>query len=284
MSDERQDVVIADEATAPRWVGIVVVALAVVSLVALGAGWTASTRAKQLEQSLAAQTQQIKQNDDVVSQRLAKAEDTNAQLQGELSVVTDKMKLTEGELAKARFQAKKIKEDDAKELAEMQNQTNAQLATKARVDDVNKLGTDVNGVKTDLDTEKNNLQMARGEFGTLIARNHDEVEELRRLGERDYYEFTIDKKNSREKVGNLMVELHGTNLKKSQYGVTIFVDDQRHDKKNLTANEPLYFFQSGARAPLEFVVNQVGKDKISGYLSVPKTNSTHAQASASGGN
>jgi hypothetical protein len=284
MSDERQDVVIADEATAPRWVGIVVVALAVVSLVALGAGWTASTRSKQLEQSLATQAQQFKQNDDVISQRLAKAEDTNAQLEGELSVVTDKMKLTEGELSKARSQAKKIKEDDAKELAEMQNQTNAQLATKASVDDVNKIGTDVNGVKTDLDTTKNNLQMARGEFGTLIARNHDEVEELRRLGERDYYEFTIDKKNSREKVGNLMVELHTTNLKKSQYGVTIFVDDQRHDKKNLTANEPLYFFESGARAPLEFVVNQVGKDKITGYLSVPKANATHAQAATSGGN
>jgi len=284
MSEERQDVVIADEATAPRWVGIVVVALAVVSLVALGAGWTASTRSKELEQSLASQTQQFKQNDDVISQRLAKAEDTNAQLQGELSVVTDKMKLTEGELSKARSQAKKIKEDDAKELAEMQNQTNAQLATKASVDDVNKIGTDVNGVKTDLDATKNNLQMARGEFGTLIARNHDEVEELRRLGERDYYEFTIDKKNSREIVGNLMVELHATNLKKSQYGVTIFVDDQRHDKKNLTANEPLYFFESGARAPLEFVVNQVGKDKITGYLSVPKANSTHAQAATSGGN
>jgi hypothetical protein len=276
--------VIADEATAPRWVGIVVVALAVVSLVALGAGWTASTRSKELEQSLATQAQQFKQNDDVISQRLAKAEDTNAQLQGELSVVTDKMKLTEGELSKARSQAKKIKADDAKELAEMQNQTNAQLATKASVDDVNKIGTDVNGVKTDLDATKNNLQMARGEFGTLIARNHDEVEELRRLGERDYYEFTIDKKNSREKVGNLMVELHATNLKKSQYGVTIFVDDQRHDKRNLTANEPLYFFESGARAPLEFVVNQVGKDKITGYLSVPKANSTHAQAATSGGN
>jgi hypothetical protein len=284
MSDERQDVVIADEATAPRWVGIVVVALAVVSLVALGAGWTASTRSKELEQSLATQAQQFKQNDDVISQRLAKAEDTNAQLEGELSVVTDKMKLTEGELTRARSQAKKIKEDDAKELAEMQNQTNAQLATKASVDDVNKIGTDVNGVKTDLDTTKNNLQMARGEFGTLIARNHDEVEELRRLGERDYYEFTIDKKNSREKVGNLMVELHTTNLKKSQYGVTIFVDDQRHDKKSLTANEPLYFFQTGARAPLEFVVNQVGKDKITGYLSVPKANATHAQAATSGGN
>jgi len=283
MSEERQEI-ITEDAAAPRWVGIVVVALAVVSLVALGAGWTASTRSKELQQSVSTQNQQFKQNEDILNQRLAKAEDTNAQLQGELSVVTDKMKLTEGELNRARSQAKKIKEEDAKELSELQNQTTAQLATKASVDDVNKLGTDVNGVKSDLDAEKNNLQLTRGEFGTLIAKNHDEVEELRRLGERDYYEFTIDKKNSREKVGALMVELHATNTKKSQYGVTIFVDDQRHEKKNLTANEPLYFFESGARAPLEFVVNQVGKDKITGYLSVPKSNSAHTQAAVSGGN
>jgi hypothetical protein len=275
---------ITEDASTPRWVGIVVVALAVVSLVALGAGWTASTRSKDLEQNLANQNEQFKKNEAVLDQRLAKAEDTNAQLQGELSVVTDKMKLTEGELGKARLQAKKIKEDDAKELTDLQNQTSAQLATKASVDDVNKLGTDVNGVRTDLDAEKNSLQMTRGEFGTLIAKNHDEVEELRRLGERDYYEFSIDKKNNREKVGNLMVELHGTNLKKSQYTVTIFVDDQRHEKKGLSANEPLYFFENGARSPLEFVVNQVGKDKITGYLSVPKVNQAHAQASVSGGN
>jgi hypothetical protein len=287
MSDERHDVqnvVVAEEAAAPRWVGIIVVVLGLVSLGALGIGWSASNHSKSLEQSVASQDQQTKQNEDVLSQRLAKAEDTNAQLAGELSVVTDKMKLTQGELATARLQTKKIKDDDAKELAEMQNQTTAELATKASLDDVSKIGTDVNGVKTDLDSTKNNLQMAKGEFGTLIARNHDEVEELRRLGERDYYEFTIAKKNSREKVGALMVELHTTNTKKSQYGVTIFVDDQRHEKKNLTANEPLYFFESGARAPLEFVVNQVGKDQIKGYLSVPKVNSSHAQAAVAGGN
>jgi uncharacterized coiled-coil protein SlyX len=282
MTEERREI-ITEDAAAPRWVGIIIVALAVVSLVALGAGWTASTRSKELEQNLASQNERIKKNEDVLNQRLAKSEDTNAQLQGELSVVTDKMKLTEGELSKARSQAKKIKEEDAKELADLQNQTSAQLATKANVDDVNKLGTDVNGVRTDLESEKNNLQMARGEFGTLIAKNHDEVEELRRLGERDYYEFSIDKRNNREKVGNLMVELHNTNTKKSQYTVTIFVDDKRHDKKGLTANEPLYFFENGARAPLEFVVNQVGKDKITGYLSVPKVNQAHTQA-VSGGN
>src|ERR1700730_18247199 len=267
MSEERQEI-ITEDAAAPRWVGIVIVALAVVSLVALGAGWTASTRSKELEQNLASQNEQIKKNEDVLSQRLAKSEDTNAQLQGELSVVTDKMKLTEGELGKARSQAKKIKEEDAKELADLQNQTSAQLATKASVDDVSKLGTDVNGVKTDLDATKNNLQMARGEFGTLVAKNHDEIEELRRRGDRDYYEFSIEKKNDRQKVGDRMVELRVVNAKKNLFTVAIFVDDARYEKRNRSATEPVYFFVHVSRAPLDFTVNSIGKEKITAYLNV----------------
>ncbi len=278
MLEEKQQEVIT-EAPAPRWIGIVVVALAVISLAALGVGWTASNRSAALQQTLTTQTQQFHQNEDMLSQRLSKAEDTNAQLQGELSVVTDKMKLTQGELTRARAQAKQIKEEDAKQLADLQNNVNGELATKASVDDVNKLGTDVTAVKTDLDATKTNLNMTRGEFGTLIAKNHDEVEELRRLGERDYYEFTIDKRNTREKVGDLMVELRGVNEKKNLYTVAIYVDDNRYEKKNRSANEPIYFFTHGSRAPLEFTVNQVGKDKIVGYLSVPKVNTTHAQAS-----
>jgi hypothetical protein len=121
--------------------------------------------------------------------------------------------------------------------------------------------------------------MARGEFGTLIAKNHDEIEELRRMGERDYYEFTIDKRNQREKVGDLMVELKNVNQKKNIYTVSLYVDDARYDKKNRSVNEPIYFFTHGTRAPMEFTVNQVGKDKIAGYLSVPKVASAHAQAS-----
>src|SRR5579864_9452207 len=267
--DDKQEYVAA-EAAAPRWVGIVVIALAIVSLAALGTGWSASNHSKELAQNLATAQQQEKQQDEVLNQRLAKAEDTNAQLQGELSIVTDKMKLTQGELTRARAQANKIKEEDAKQLADLQNNVNGELATKAGVDDVNKLGTDVNGVKSDLESTKNSLNMTRGEFGTLIAKNHDEVEELRRLGERDYYEFTIDKKDQRQKVGDLMIELRSVNAKKSQYSVSIFVDDQLHEKRNLSANEPLYFFQNGSRAPLEFVVNAIGKDKIVGYLRVPK--------------
>jgi hypothetical protein len=278
MIDE-QPVVVAQEGAAPRWVSLVVVVLAIVSLAALGVGWAASNRANALQQALAAQTRQVSQNDDVTNQRLAKAEDTNAQLQGELSVVTDKMKLTQTELNRAHAQTTAIKEDDAKQLADLQNNVNGALATKASVDDVTKLGTDVTGVKTDLETTNNNLTMAKGEFGTLVAKNHDEIEELRRMGDRDYYEFTIDKKNQREKVGDMMVELRGVNAKKNLYTVAMYVDDSRYDKKNRSANEPIYFFTHGSRAPLEFVVNQIGKDKITGYLSVPKTATARTQAS-----
>src|ERR1700690_4436606 len=65
MTEERQDLNPQDAAV-PRWIRIGVVALAVVSLVALGAGLSASTRAKELEQSLHQQDQQTKKANDVL--------------------------------------------------------------------------------------------------------------------------------------------------------------------------------------------------------------------------
>ena len=268
------------ETETPRWIGLAVGILGAISLVALGVGWTASSRSAANEQNLATQLQTAKQSEDVLSQRLAKAEDLNAQIQGELSVVSDKLKLTQQDAARARAQTKKIQEQDAKELAEMENnQTNVtgQLATKASVDDLNKVNGDVTGVKSDLEATKNKLELTRGEYGTLIAKNHDDVESLRRLGERDYYEFTIDKKGARQKVGDVMVELRGTNTKKNMYSVVLFADDKSYDKKNRSVNEPMYFFENGSRKPVEFVVNSVSKDKITGYLSVPKPAGASAQ-------
>src|SRR5262249_15966157 len=141
---------------------------------------------------------------------------------------------------------------------------------KANSSDVNALGTDVNGVKTDLEAQKNNLQMTRGEFGTLIAKNHDQIEELRRLGERNYYEFTLASKGQRAKVGGMTVELRYATDKKKQFTMALYVDDMRLEKKNRSIDEPIYFYTRGTRAPLELVVNQVNKNKVVGYLSVPK--------------
>jgi hypothetical protein len=272
------------ESSAPRWVGLAVVILGIISIVSLGIGWSASSHSHDLAQTLGAQLQTAKQNEDVLSQRLAKTEETNAQVEGELSVVTDKLKLTQQDVNRARAQAKKIQDQDAKDLSEMQNSVNGQLATKAGVDDLNKVSGDVGAVKSDLDTTKNNLQMTRGEFGTLIARDHDDIETLRRLGERDYYEFTIDKKGTREKVGDVMVELKGTNAKKNLYSVVLYADDKRYEKKNRSTNEPMYFFEGGSRKPVEFVVNSVTATKISGYLSVPKSVPATATNNNSSGN
>jgi hypothetical protein len=268
MTEERY---VSTEAGAPRWFGIAVVGLAVVSLLALGIGWNASNHAKNAEQALATQAKTLTQNEDLLSKRLAQAEETNAQLQGALNVITDRLKLTQGELTKARSQAKQIREESSKRLAEMESSVKSELATKASADDLKTLGGDV-------ESTKQTLQMARGELGTLIARNHEEIDQLRRLGERDYFEFSIDRKGGRQKVGNLMVELRNTNTKSNQFTVALYVDDMRLEKRNRSVNEPIYFYTRGSRQPLELVINKLGKSKASGYLSVPKS-----QTSVSGG-
>src|SRR5262249_56927496 len=109
------------------------------------------------------------------------------QLESDLKVVTDKLNVTQSDLISARKADKGGAVSYKKKLQELGTNVNTQLATKASTDDVTKLGGDVTGVKTDLDATKNNLQMARSEMGTLIARNHDEIDQLRRMGQRDYF-------------------------------------------------------------------------------------------------
>ena len=279
--DSREDIQTEDSRTeqngAPRWVWFAVIVLAAVSVLGLGVGWNATTQARKAEQALATQTGQNKlvgQDLQSLNQRLTQAEEINTQLQNELVAVTDKMKMTQGEVITARRQNGQIRDDYSKKL----NSVQSELATKANTEDVKSLGGDINGVKSELESTKNNLDMTRTEFGTLIARNHDEIDQLRRVGERDYFEFTLTGKGNRSKVGDLMVELRGTNVKKNQFTVALYVDDMRLEKKNRALDEPIYFYTRGTRSPLEMVVNQIAKDKVVGYMSVPKPQSTQASA------
>ena len=264
--------------SAPRWIGISIVVLAGLSIVGVGMAWNASSHAHGAEEALAQQNKALQQNVETLTQRLAQSEQNAGQTQDELNAVADHLKLTQGQLNNARQQTKQISSDYAKKLDTVQTQ----LAAKANADDVTALGGDVTGVKTDLEATKNNLQMARGELGTLIAKNHDEIDQLRRLGERDYYEFTLSGKGNKSKAGGLMIELRGTNPKKSLFTVNLYVDDMRLEKKNRSVDEPIYFYTQGSHAPLELVVNQVGKDKVVGYVSVPKSAATQAAATGAG--
>jgi hypothetical protein len=262
---------------APRWMGLAVVGLAVLSLVGVGMAWNATSHARDAEQALAAQTAQSKtfqQNQEQITQRLAQAEQSNAQMQGELNLVGSKLKLTEGQVAAARNQVKRERADYTKKLSDVETT----LATKASSDDVKAIGTDVNGVKTDLDATKGSLQQLRGEHGELIARNHEELEQLKRMGERDYFEFTLNGKGNKQHVGSMQVELRGASGKKHQYTVALYIDDMRLEKKNKAINEPVYFYANGSRQPMELVVNKVSDKSVTGYLSAPKAAAASAKA------
>lgn len=273
---EYQEPVNQNIAGTPRWVGLAVAVLAGVSLLGLGVGWSAISHANSVEQSTQAA---LKQTNEALGQRLAKSEDLNQQLQSDLKVVTDKLNVTQSELISARKQTKSAAASYDKKL----NDVHQQLAGKASAEDVNKLNGDVGGVKNDLDATKNSIQMARSEMGTLIARNHDEIDQLRRMGQRDYFEFTVTRKAGAQKVGSISVELRDTNTKKNQYTINVLADDKSFEKKNRSVNEPIFFYTGGSRAALELVVNKVSKTTASGYLSVPKSGGTASASTASSG-
>jgi vacuolar-type H+-ATPase subunit I/STV1 len=262
----------------PRWVGLAVAVLAGVSVLGLGVGWSALNRANSIEQ--ATQTT-VKQANDALSQRLAKEDEINQALQSDLKVVTDKLNLTHGELIAARKQNKSATAAVDQKVTGLATSVKAELATKANAEDLNKLNGDVTGVKGDLDATKNSIQMARSEMGTLIARNHDEIDQLRRMGQRDYFEFTVTRKGGSQKVGSIQVQLRDTNTKKNQFTINVLADDKSFEKKNRSVNEPIFFYTGGTRAALELVVNKVTKSTASGYLSIPKTPETTAASAGS---
>ena len=277
---EFQDLAHTSTTGTPRWVGLAVAVLGGISLLGLGVGWSALNQAKGIEQTTQAS---LKQANDVLSQRLAKSDDINQQMQSDLKVVTDKLKVTQSELIAARKQNKTATVAVDQKVTNLATSVKAELATKANADDVTRLNGDVTGVKTDLDATKNSIQMARSEMGTLIARNHDEIDQLRRMGTRDYFEFTVQRKGGATKVGSIQIQLKDTNPKKNQYTINVLADDSSFEKKNRSVNEPIFFYTGGTRSALELVVNKVTRSTATGYLSVPKAGGAASASTATSG-
>jgi hypothetical protein len=258
----------------PGWMIAAVAVLGVVALVGLVMAHNASTDTQTAQQAFDTKVKAMQTDFTgqiaTLQQHEAQVDTTNAGLQSDLTVVTKRLRLTQSDLKKARDEAETIRTEDQQKIAEVDANAKTELATKASTDEVKGVDGKVDGVRTDLTGTQNDLKMARSELGTLIARNHEDVEQLRRLGERDYIEFTIDTKNKPQKVGAFVVELRGTNPTKKRYNVALVVDDSRIERKNLPVNEPIFFHQGSDRRPLELVVNTVAKDKVTGYISVPK--------------
>jgi chromosome segregation ATPase len=192
-------------------------------------------------------------------------------------------------LAKAQSAANRHAEAIASQLAKKTAEATQELNTElgkvkdltadasTKIDgitnDVGAVKTDVASTKSELDDTRTDLQRSRGDMGVmsgLIATNSKQIQELRDLGDRNIYEFTLTKSDKMQKVGNIELTLRKADAGHNRFTLDVLADDKRVEKKDRTVNEPVQFYTSEARQPYEIVVNQVQKDKVVGYLATPK--------------
>ena len=265
----------------PRWI-IVLFALLFIALGLLAyAGYSVQTR---LQQAFAKSEEQNK----ILTAQLDQANARLADLKGQMDVTSQKIGLTQAELADARSRAESIRKQQtasdqrlSQEISAAQKESEAKIGAVAT--DVTGAKKDIEATKSDLEATKSKLDRSMGDMNVmsgLIARNHDDLEELRRRGDRNYYEFTLQKAKTPQRVGPVQMSLNKTDPKKSKYTMTVLADDKTIEKKDKTSGEPVQFYVKGSAriSPYEIVVFDVGKNQITGYLATPKDTGAGAPA------
>lgn len=168
----------------------------------------------------------------------------------------------------------------AQQQAKQELKSDISQVSQAADTKISAVGSEVTSVKGDVATTNEKLEKtvadlkrATGELdghSVLIATNGKELSALRALGERTYVEFTIHKSKKSQKVADVMILLKHADPKRNRYTIDLTADDKTVEKKDRGVNEPLQFMTAKAKQPYELVVNDVKKDTIAGYLSIPK--------------
>jgi DNA repair exonuclease SbcCD ATPase subunit len=262
----------------PRWVPIAIAAL----FVALGGGlfWVRS-QGQSSNDELRAELATTKTRADQLANALEETNQRLAQVSGQQQVTSQKLGLTQDELARARSLASQIQKDQE----EQQNkaaQLNAAIG-QVRQENEAKIGqvtTDLTGARADIAATRKDLEDTKarltstvGDLGVqsgLIARTRDDLEALKRLGDRNIFDFNLVKAKTPQRIGPIQMRLTSADAKKNKYTVLVVVDDRSVEKKDRTVAEPVQFLVRGSRTPYEVVVMEVAKDRITGYLSTPK--------------
>jgi chromosome segregation ATPase len=271
--------------------------MALAFVLILGLGYNAYSTRASLQGQIDILQEQLEQQLDEHSGQLSALKQRDSDIGADVAVVTKRVGVTAQELDASRKFAERLKEDQ--ETA--REQLSSELATKASSTDVaaarqeasskvaevqqaadTKIGTVSGEVKTvaaNLDATRKDLADSRREITDVkttlsaqIARNAGELADLRKKGERDYFEFDIKKprKNELTRVADIQLQLRKTDPKRAKYDMVIQVDDSRLEKKERTANEPIQFLVGRDKLRYEVVVNYVDKDRVRGYLSAPK--------------
>lgn len=264
-----------EAASTPRWIIVVFIAAFALIGYLLYAGNSARTALeKELEQSNSKQA--------VLAVQIDQTNSRVADLKGQLEVTTQKLGFTQAELAQARSLAQNIrqsqKESDEKLTAQI-GQVKQDTDTK-----IGQVSTDLTGAKGDITATKQDLEATKakltstvGDLGVqsgLIARNQEELDQLKRSAERNIFELHLTRSKTPTRVGPIQITLTKTDPKKFKYTMTVIADDKTIEKKDKTADEPVQFYIRNVPKPYEIVVFDVTKDKVNGYLSTPKDTGT----------
>jgi len=186
--------------------------------------------------------------------------------------------MTKAEIAQRAAELERQQKASAARLAAAQSQQGQEIAAVNTAvsgvkTEVGAAKTDIQKTQTDLAATNAKLEHAMGDLGVqsgLIAHNASELEMLKRKGERNYYDFTLQK-NVRTPVSTISLQLKKVDPKKSKFTMNVIADDRTIEKKDRTLLEPLQFYTGRDRMLYEVVVFSADKNSISGYLSTPKT-------------
>jgi hypothetical protein len=266
------------------------VALAAGLVLALGGDAYLINRSNNLNDQVAqvkqdAQTQIAKLSDSTTSL----LEQERQQLQALNDDVSGKYDTANTAVRRARADALKASAQLSAKLEEQQKAVGDEIGQlkDATTTATTKLNEDVSGVKTDVGTVRTDLSAARtdidktgaelkravGDMGVmsgLIATNGKDLQALRDLGERNYFEFDLGKGAMTKKVGNVTLTLKRADPKHNRYTIAVAADDKVVEKRDKTINEPVQLYTASSKQPYEIVVNQVKKDGVVGYLATPK--------------
>ncbi|MGH9779481.1 MAG: hypothetical protein ACRD5I_13820, partial [Candidatus Acidiferrales bacterium] len=173
-----------------------------------------------------------------------------------------------------RATAQRLRKEQQQAAEQFNAQLQQQQSQLAEVSgDVATVQSEVAQTQGTLSETRSRLEGVVGDLGVqsgLIARNHGELEELRRRGERDYFEFDLARSKEYNRVGAVSVRVNKVDVKRNRYTVTLLVNDKVIEKKEKTLLEPVQFYLPDSRHLLEIVVFNVQKNRIGGYLSAPK--------------
>jgi hypothetical protein len=258
-------------ASTPLWIPILIVLLFVGLGVVSYAGYTSRIR---LENDLTTSNAHA----DLISKELEQTNTRVAALRGQLDVTSQKLGLTQDELARARTLAQTIQKQQQASDAQLGEQI-GQVKQESE-QKIGEVSTDLTGAKTDiastkkdLDDTKSKLTSTIGDLGVqsgLIARNREEVEALKRLNERNIFDFNLTKSKNPQRVGPIQITLRSTDPKRFRFTMTVIADDKAIEKKDRNVDEPMQFYVRGTHTPYEIVVFEVTKDRATGYLSTSK--------------